>query len=101
MKRNDISVLINMDKILIVAETILQSSSLTLSVVAGVDTVARQGDVLRLAVERLQEGHQVLVMGELLGDGEGHHHHVDGGVALREGAEQRGDRTVQLLHGAL
>lgn len=74
---------------------------ITLSAVAGVDAVARQRHILVLAVERLQEGHQVLVMRELLGDGEGHHHHVDGRVALGEGAEQRGDRAVQLLHGAL
>lgn len=72
-----------------------------MSVVAGVDTVAGQRDVLRVGVERLEEGHQVLVMGELIRDGEGHHHHVDGRVALRQGAEQRGDRAVQLLHGAL
>lgn len=72
----------------------------TLTVVAGVDAVARHGDVLSLAVQRLQEGHQVLVVGQFLGDGERHHHHVDGRVAFCEGAEQRRDWTVQLLHRA-
>lgn len=73
----------------------------TLTVVAGMDAVSRHGDVLVLVVERLQEGHQVLVVREFLRDGEGHHHHVDGRVALCEGAEQGGDGTVQLLHRAL
>lgn len=73
----------------------------TLSVVAGVNAVARHGHVLGLVVQRLQEGHQVLVMRELLGDGEGHHHHVDGSVTFCECAEQRRDGTVQLLHCAL
>lgn len=73
----------------------------TLAVVAGVDAVAGHGDVLSLAVQRLQEGHQVLVVGQLLGHGEGHHHHVDGRVAFCEGAEERGDGAVQLLHRAL
>lgn len=75
--------------------------SVTLIVVAGVDAVAGHGDVLGLAVERLQEGHQVLVVGQFLGDGKGHHHHVDRRVAFREGAEQRRDGAVQLLYGAL
>lgn len=65
------------------------------------NAVAGQGDVLVLVVERLQEGHQVLVVRQLLRHGEGHHHHVDGRVALRQRAEQRGDGPVQLLHGAL
>lgn len=72
----------------------------TLTVVAGVDAVARHRDVLSLAVQRLQEGHQVLVVGQFLGDGERHDHHVDGCVAFCEGAEQRRDGTVQLLHRA-
>ena len=74
---------------------------ITLCVVAGVNAVAGEGDVLVLVFQRLQEGHQVLVVRQLLGHGEGHHHHVDGRLALRQGAEQRGDWTVELLHGAL
>lgn len=73
----------------------------TLSVVAGVDAVPRHRDVLVLVVERLQEGHQVLVVRQLLGHREGDDHHVDGRVALGEGAEQRGDGPVQLFHRAL
>lgn len=79
----------------------LLASRVTLGVVAGVDAVARHGHILVLGVQRLQEGHQVLVMGQLLCDGERHHHHVDRRVAFCEGTEQRRDRTVELLHGAL
>lgn len=73
----------------------------TLIVVARVDAVAGHRDVLVLVVERLQEGNQVLVVRQLLGHGEGHHHHIDGGLALRQGAEQRGYGAVELLHRAL
>lgn len=78
-----------------------QHSGVTLTVEAALDAVPRQSHVLVLAVERLEEGHQVLVVRQLLGDGEGHDHHADLHVAFREGAEQRGDRIWQLLHGAL
>lgn len=73
--------------------------SRTLGVVAGVNAVPRHRNVLMRVVQRLQEGHQVLVVRQLLGDGEGHHHHVDRGVAFGERAEERGDGPVKLLHG--
>lgn len=56
---------------------------------------------MALAVERLQERHEVLVVGKLLGDGERHDHHVNGGVAFGQSAEERRDWPVQLLYGAL
>ncbi len=62
---------------------------------------AGQGDVVALAVQRLQERHEVLVVGKLLGDGERHDHHVYGGVAFGQSAEERRDWPVQLLYGAL
>ena len=65
------------------------------------NAVAGEGDVLVLVFQRLQEGHQVLVVRQLLRHREGHHHHVDRRLALRQGAEQRGDGSVELLHGAL
>lgn len=71
------------------------------AVIASVNAVARQRDVLVRVVERFEEGDQVLVVGELLGHWEGDHHHVDGRVALSEGTEERWDGSVQLLHGAL
>lgn len=74
--------------------------SRTLDVIAGVDAVPRHGNVLVRVVQRLQEGNQVLVVGQLLCDGEGHHHHFDRPFAFGERVEQRGDGPVKLLHGA-
>lgn len=75
------------------------NSSSTLSVIAGMDAVSRHRDILVLVVQWFQEGHQVLVVGQLLCNRERHHHHVDRWVTFSEGAEQWGDGTVQLLHG--
>lgn len=62
---------------------------------------ARQWDFVALAVECLQERHEVLVVGKFLSDRERHDHHVNGGVAFGQSAEERRDWSVQLLHGAL
>lgn len=40
-------------------------------------------------------------MGQLLCDGERHHHHVYGGVSFGQSAEERRDGPVQLLDRAL
>lgn len=56
---------------------------------------------MALAVERLQERHQVLMVGKFLGDRERHDHHVNGGVAFGQSAEERRDWAVQLLYRAL
>lgn len=74
---------------------------LTLRVVAGVDAVPGQRDVVMRVLQRLQEGHQVLVIGQLFSHREGHHHHVDGCVSVGQRSEERGDRPLQLLHCAL
>lgn len=65
------------------------------------DAAAGQRDVVTLAVECLQERHEVLVVGEFLSDGKRHHHHVNGGVAFGQSAEERRDWSVQLFYGAL
>lgn len=65
------------------------------------DAATGQWDVVTLAVECLQERHEVLVVGEFLGDGKRHDHHVNGGVAFGQSAEERRDWSVQLFYGAL
>lgn len=56
---------------------------------------------MALAVESLQERHEVLVVGKFLSDRERHDHHVNGGIAFGQSAEERRDWAVQLLYGAL
>lgn len=70
-------------------------------IVSGMDAVSRQRDVLVLVIHCFQEGDQVLVVGELLGHREGHHHHVDGCLAFSQSPEERWDWSVELLHCAL
>lgn len=76
--------------------------TLTLSIViAGVDAVAGQRDVLMCVLHGLQERDQTLVIRELFSYRKRDHHHVDGRVSLRQSSEQRRDGSVQLLHRAL
>lgn len=65
-----------------------------------VEARLRQRDILMLLLQRLQERHEVLMVRELLGHGERHHHHVDRSVSISEGPEEWRDRRMEVLHRA-